>query len=896
MKLTIFTSLLIAGFFIIMRGLDMKKIFSKIISLTVLFVFLAGSTPAVLAQEDNGTSTLPTATSTPAADTTAVVVPRTYAGSDVPQILPRSTWDNSPDLHALLTWMPQNETFPSDWQPVERIVIHHSATPNNDTISAIQRIQSIYRFHSATKGWGDIGYNYIIGQDGKIYEGRYGGNGSRGAHVFRDSDRYNFNFGTVGIVLLGTYSSQDASPQMYDSTERLVAWLTALDNLDPAATKTSSIWDQNTNNFTGTFTGLTALGHKNIESTDCPGIINLEKIRQGSLAFWQNYQTYAYQVAGSDSVYKVEKGVKKTFNSLAELNAASGNKYTKVVLVNKEQVNLFSDNRFYKFATGSLIKTGASSKVYLVENGKVRPFETSAAQFNKLGFDFAKVKIVSQDEMDSYALGLAVKYAPDNTLVKDTGDGKIYSSENGKKRYIGTASLFNFLGFVWSAVKSFVSSEINSYLIGEPMKYPDGSLVKSDKNPVVYLINNGQLYQILSAGIFSSLKLSWKNIKPLPSAEIDAFSKAGPAKHGEGTLIKAESSPNIYVIRNGEKQIIRSAAEFLQAGYAWANILTLAINDFTALYGSLEAASIAAADNQTNSGGPNTSSGSSGPTARIMIYEVPASQDIIISASGPYKQCDANNNCQAKNGQTSVAYSTSVFAKFVPDSSAIIMEIVSYSDLNWNKTANYNKFRGNIEIKYSAKSQKLFAINELALEDYLKGIAEVSNSDEYGHLQTLIVASRTYAYNYIIKGGKYGADEVYHLKNTPADQLYKGYGREGLAPNVVRAASETMGEIATYNGSPIVAAYSSGADEIRTSGTRSACSVWGGRYCQVGYEYLFGGVKDPDNAPYTQTACGGGNHCVGLSAAGSRQMAKLGKSYKEILAHYYIGTTISKAY
>jgi len=870
----------------------MNKIIFKITALFVLFVLLFGSTPAVFAQEI-ATST---AISAPSSTSAAQIIPRVYAGSDVPQILPRSTWDNSADLRALLTWMPQNEKYPSDWQPVERIVFHHAATPTVDPVSAIQRIQSIYRFHSITKGWGDIGYNYIIDQEGKIYEGRYGGNGSRAAHVFRDSDRYNFNFGTIGVVLLGTYSNEDMSEQMYDSAARLAGWLATMNNLDPSATKTSSIWDQNANNFSGTFTGLTVLGHKNIESTDCPGMINLNKIRQSAFVFSQNYGTYAYQVTGINNVYGIIKGVKKVFNSLAELNVGASSQYSKVILISKEQVNLFSDNRFYKFATGSLIKTGADPKVYFVENGKIRPIETSAEQFIKLGFNFANIKIISQDEMDVYAQGQPIKYAADGAIVKDTGDGKVYYSESGKKRYIGSASLFNFLGFIWSKIKSLASSEIDSYLTGEAMRYPDGSLVKADKNPVVYLINNGQLYQILSAGIFNSLKLSWKNIKTLPSAEIDAFSKAGPAKHGEGTLLKAENSPNIYVIKNGAKQIINSAEEFVQAGYKWANILTLATNDFIALYGGSETANIVAADNQASSSSSSALASSSGPIARIMIYEVPAGQDIIISASGSYKQCDANNNCQAKNGQTSVAYSTSAFAKFIPDNSSTIMEIVSYSDLNWNKSANYNKFRGNIEIKYSAKSQKLFVINELVLEDYLKGIAEVSNSDEYGHLQTLIVASRTYAYNYIIKGGKYGADEVYHLKNTPADQLYKGYGREGLAPNVVRAVAETAGEIATYNGNPIVAAYSSGADEIRTSGTRSACSVWGGKYCQTGYEYLSGGVKDPDNAPYTQIACGGGNHCVGLSAAGSRQMAKLGKTYKEILTHYYKGTTINKVY
>ncbi len=128
--------------------------------------------------------------------------------------------------------------------------------------------------------------------------------------------------------------------------------------------------------------------------------------------------------------------------------------------------------------------------------------------------------------------------------------------------------------------------------------------------------------------------------------------------------------------------------------------------------------------------------------------------------------------------------------------------------------------------------------------------------------------------------------------HTTADQLYKGYGREPYASDIVTAAQATFGEMAIYNGQPIVTAYSSGAPELLTSGSRAACSVWGGKYCDSGYEYLKGGVKDPEGTQYSYNSCGSGNHCVGLSGAGTRRWATLGKNYKEILIYYYPGTDV----
>ena len=57
-----------------------------------------------------------------------------------------------------------------------------------------------------------------------------------------------------------------------------------------------------------------------------------------------------------------------------------------------------------------------------------------------------------------------------------------------------------------------------------------------------------------------------------------------------------------------------------------------------------------------------------------------------------------------------------------------ILEITNFENRPaWNPALNDNLFRGVLEIQ--KVGEKLTVINELQLEDYLKGIAEVSNSD-----------------------------------------------------------------------------------------------------------------------------------------------------------------------
>jgi len=900
--------------------------------------------------------------------------------SEAPTILPRSLWDNTPELQALMTWLPQNQVYPSDWQPVERIVVHDTATPNADPLDVITRIQSIYRFHAVTNGWGDIGYNYLIDRDGKIYAGRLGGNGSRGAHAFNTKLGENFNYGSIGISLIGSFSSEPVPAVMEQSLEKLIGWLAAINNLDPTITqKTFAIWNPNTSSFSSSYIGAVVVGHKDIDATKSdPATLDFPAVRLAAAQYKLQYAGFVYQASGSSKIYQLINGSSKIFETVADF-LAQGNSYQKLATIAQSQLDLFSASRFLKYPDGSLVQFAGSPSIYLIDGGMKRNLAVTAAQFTKLSFDWAAIKKISESELNLYPNGEPIVYGPDNVLIKDPS-GKIYFIENGRRRWVTSQSLFGALGYKWNKIKIKSADYVASLLAGANMSYPDGTLAKGS-GPTVYLIENGQKREFLSTQSFASLgyksakiisaaegelilypdgpfmtykngtlaraendsavyKISgnqklafvsaeqflnlgnqWKNILMVSPAELDHYSSAGNVPYPDGTLVQQTGSPNIYQVKSGLVNLIPDAATFKKLKLSWSKILKISANDFSHLFGAALTTANAAPVAQSQSipliqtpaqpaplptsaspsqGGPSVSSAIM-PNIRVGVWSVPSSQArVVFSANGPYDVYDKNglSVVSKQNGEqfsVDVTSPSSAFAKLVPRAGTIL-EIVSFSDPAWNNVTNYNKFRGNLELVYSNKSNKLWVVNELPLEDYLKGVAETNQGLSMEYLKTMAVAARTYAYHYEFLGGKYGADEVYYITNTTSDQLYKGYAREQFASDIVVAQTATDGEIATYNGSAIVTAYSSGAPELLTSGSKSACSVWGGKYCQPGFEYLAGGVKDPSGTTYSYDACGSGNHCVGLSGAGTRALTAQGKTYKEILRYYYPGITIQKLY
>lgn len=145
-------------------------------------------------------------------------------------------------------------------EKVKKFIIHHTATTGN-LDNPTQAIRDIYYYHAITRGWGDIGYNYIIDQDGKVYEGRYGGEGVIGAHAGPG------NNGSIGISILGNYEENEVSGKIIGALSEFIAKKSKVHNIDPAGSS----------EFRGHLM-QNVFGHSDIMSTDCPGVYLYEKL------------------------------------------------------------------------------------------------------------------------------------------------------------------------------------------------------------------------------------------------------------------------------------------------------------------------------------------------------------------------------------------------------------------------------------------------------------------------------------------------------------------------------------------------------------------------------------------------------------------------------------------
>jgi hypothetical protein len=83
--------------------------------------------------------------------------------------------------------------------------VHHTVNANNYTPDEVPGIlRSIYAYHTAGRGWSDIGYNFLVDRFGRIWEGRYGGTTLPvvGAHTA------DHNSWTTGMSVIGNFGSR----------------------------------------------------------------------------------------------------------------------------------------------------------------------------------------------------------------------------------------------------------------------------------------------------------------------------------------------------------------------------------------------------------------------------------------------------------------------------------------------------------------------------------------------------------------------------------------------------------------------------------------------------------------------------------------------------------------
>ncbi|MFJ8214840.1 N-acetylmuramoyl-L-alanine amidase [Streptomyces sp. NPDC096033] len=151
---------------------------------------------------------------------------------------------------------------------VKAAFVHHTASGNNyDCKDAPAVLRSLYRYHVASEGWRDFGYNFAVDKCGTVYEGRAGGVAKPvlGAHTM------GFNADSMGVAVIGTYSSTAPPKAAVDAVARLTAWKLGLFGADPRAKTTLRSGGGNLYKK-GTNVKLNVIsGHRDGFATECPG-------------------------------------------------------------------------------------------------------------------------------------------------------------------------------------------------------------------------------------------------------------------------------------------------------------------------------------------------------------------------------------------------------------------------------------------------------------------------------------------------------------------------------------------------------------------------------------------------------------------------------------------------
>jgi hypothetical protein len=176
-----------------------------------------------------------------------------------------------------------NTISPSQWRngladpkpgrlstPIAHCIVHHAAGSNFNT-DYYNVVRNIYLLHTQTNGWDDIGYNYLIAQDGTLFIGRdpQGVNSEdniQGAHFCSK------NAFTMGTCLLGNYSDTIPSDTTWAILKQLLVWKLIKDKLNPLD---SSLHPDASGNMLPV-----VAGHRDGCNTECPGQKVYDKLPQ----------------------------------------------------------------------------------------------------------------------------------------------------------------------------------------------------------------------------------------------------------------------------------------------------------------------------------------------------------------------------------------------------------------------------------------------------------------------------------------------------------------------------------------------------------------------------------------------------------------------------------------
>lgn len=158
--------------------------------------------------------------------------------------------------------------------------VHHTVNANAYTAAQVPSIiRGIYAYHVESRGWSDIGYNFLVDRFGRVWEGRAGGVDRPvvGAHTL-DYNDYSF-----AMSAIGNFEKARPTKAMLDAYARVFAWKLSLHGVTASSTK----------QLVGASYFPAINGHRDAAQTACPGKYLYAKIPYIRLAARSQQRSWA---------------------------------------------------------------------------------------------------------------------------------------------------------------------------------------------------------------------------------------------------------------------------------------------------------------------------------------------------------------------------------------------------------------------------------------------------------------------------------------------------------------------------------------------------------------------------------------------------------------------------
>ncbi len=235
-------------------------------------------------------------------------------------------------------------------------------------------------------------------------------------------------------------------------------------------------------------------------------------------------------------------------------------------------------NRYFPKVTtlypdGSILQVKGNPAIWLIEGGKKRLFLNWSAFISR--FKPEQIVITKQEDLDNYSEGETIKFA--NYSLVQTPDKQIYLLVDKEKRPFASLAVFQKIGFNPEEIEKTTANDLASYQTGKTITatstYVTGVLMQDKKGGGVFYVENGTKAPILDK-IFLSTKFQGKKILKVTTQQLDSYTKIGPVLFSDGTLLKTDNFPTVYLISNGSKRPFADETAFNKLGYNLQNVIT----------------------------------------------------------------------------------------------------------------------------------------------------------------------------------------------------------------------------------------------------------------------------------------------------------------------------------